>query len=288
MAGDGSAVDVLVLPRRVLRWLQSIHLSTSVGRNPRREIANGYPIADILSRYKVKDGKDVIHLESFSSGTALDSKLANWSRLKKVFKAQGYPKTSAGLIDATMHCKPGAAEHLLLVLHAALTGSALTIDIPEDGQYSDAAYQASLPYHARSTVSVSIKSNLRPLELVTQPNQLKQTKFIETLVDKRKRESADDRDTNPLRYDRLPLNAQGLPAEPKPVPREISDTTKMKKSSKFLTMSQPIAPIGATATVTSRRDSGSANALGSVGPVGHTVKTRTKRLGSLGEPPQQP
>lgn len=40
---------------------------------------------------------------------------------------------------------------------------------------------------------MAIKSNLRSLELVTQPNELKQTQFIETLVDKRKHERSDVR-----------------------------------------------------------------------------------------------
>lgn len=72
-----------MLPRDILKWLQSLQLSVPV-RNVRRDFSNGYLVAEILSKCCASSGGSSIRLGNFSMGAALDLKLGNWRHLAKV------------------------------------------------------------------------------------------------------------------------------------------------------------------------------------------------------------
>jgi len=55
-------------------------LHACITTNVYRDLASGYPVAEILSRYYPQD----IELKVFMNASSLSIKLANWQRLKKV------------------------------------------------------------------------------------------------------------------------------------------------------------------------------------------------------------
>lgn len=105
----------LALPRCVLKWLQGLQLSCSV-RNPRRDVANGFVVAEVITHY---DGSVV--LATYDTATSLAARLNNWQQLETVFARLGLllPRT---VIDSTLHGKPGAAELLLCLIYDHFTG----------------------------------------------------------------------------------------------------------------------------------------------------------------------
>jgi len=105
----------LRLDREVIRWLQSLDLSFCV-KNPKRDLTNGWLIAEILSRYYPKD----INMLSYDKGTRLATKIDNWEQLFKVFLKHGIPYQKHEF-DAVIHCKAGAALMFLYKLYAILT-----------------------------------------------------------------------------------------------------------------------------------------------------------------------
>jgi hypothetical protein len=103
------------LPREIIKWLQSLDLSFAV-KNPKRDFANGYLTAEILSRYYVKD----INMNNYENGTRLAAKVDNWEQIYKFCKKRGV-QISKHLIDPVIHCAPGAAEALVFHLYNLMT-----------------------------------------------------------------------------------------------------------------------------------------------------------------------
>src|SRR4051812_43508377 len=96
-----------LVPRDILKWLQSLDLSYSI-RNLKRDLSNGFLVAEIFSRYFKSD----IQMHSFDNGTSLPKKLSNWSLLEKFFNKHEFG-IERHLIDAVIHNQPNAANKLL-------------------------------------------------------------------------------------------------------------------------------------------------------------------------------
>lgn len=103
------------LPREIIKWLQSLDLSF-VLKNPKRDLTNGYLIAEIVSRYYPKD----INMMCFENGTRLAAKIDNWEQLYKHFQKKGL-SISKQDFDPVIHCAPGAAHALILKMYQVLT-----------------------------------------------------------------------------------------------------------------------------------------------------------------------
>ncbi|KAM9376183.1 spermatogenesis-associated protein 4 [Pholidichthys leucotaenia] len=149
-------------PREVMRWLQTLQLST-YPKNACRDFSNGYLVAEIFSHYYPKD----FPLHSFDKGSSLPAKQRNWSQIKRSLQKHDlYLMKEA--IDGTIHCKPGAAELLVQEVYGVLTSqSIIDVQIPD---FTDEEYQKLLPTVARSTASVAIKNNLKTTEIKAAPD----------------------------------------------------------------------------------------------------------------------
>uniref|UniRef100_A0A3Q4H9H9 Spermatogenesis associated 4 n=1 Tax=Neolamprologus brichardi TaxID=32507 RepID=A0A3Q4H9H9_NEOBR len=145
------------LPREVVKWLQTLDLAF-YPLNVRRDFSSGYLVAQIFSHYYPRD----FSLHSYDRGTSLSAKQWNWSQIER--KRNLYLKKEA--IDGTIHCKPGAAELLVLEVYTILSkGSSQS-----DPDFTDEEYQNLLPSLARSTASKAIKNNLTATEIKAVPD----------------------------------------------------------------------------------------------------------------------
>lgn len=183
------------LPRSVVKWLQGLDL-TFVIKNPKWDFSNGFLVAEIFSWYYPDDVK----LMTYNTGQSLDAKMTNWSFLKK-FVVKKELNIPMELLDATLHCKDGAAVILIETLYTILTNRPIQKAEPEfDIDLTDWAYQQKLPFHARSTASKSIKNNIRSTELQTDPNLRLATKKVESIIAQHVDHRRAERDENPSRF----------------------------------------------------------------------------------------
>ena len=97
-------------------WIQSLNLTYKIN-NPKRDLANGWLYAEILSRYYPED----IEMYQFDNGFKLDKKRNNWEHMQKFFKRKGMPVTVSDW-DPVMHNAPNAAYELLKKFYTLLTG----------------------------------------------------------------------------------------------------------------------------------------------------------------------
>ncbi|KAL6061207.1 hypothetical protein STEG23_011283 [Scotinomys teguina] len=163
------------LPRAVLRWLQELDLSF-FPRNITRDFSNGYLIAEIFCIYYPWD----LRLTSFENGTSLKVKLDNWAQVEK-FLAKKKLKLPKELIHGTIHCKAGVPEILIQEVYTLLTHREIKSIQDDYPNFTDYSYQMRLPLVPRSTLSRSIKDNIRLSELRSNPNVLSNQLKIEFL-----------------------------------------------------------------------------------------------------------
>jgi hypothetical protein len=206
------------MSRTVVKWLQGLDLTYPI-KNPKWDLSNGFLIAEIFSWYYPDD----IRISAYNTGLSLDSKMTNWSLIKR-FLTNKNLNIPLELIDETVHCKDGAAILLVENMFQLLTNRPIQkAQLDTEIDFSDWPYQQKLPYHARSTVSKSLKNNIRYTELNTDPNLNlnagKAENIISNHVDHRKIE----RDLNPSRFSVKKTLAEKCVQRPVPETRVISD-----------------------------------------------------------------
>lgn len=208
------------LPRSVIKWIQGLDLTYPV-KNPKWDFCNGFLVAEIFSWYYPSD----INMYSFNNGLSLDSKMTNWSLIKKFIIKRDLP-IPLEIADATMHTREGAAILFIENLFQLLTNRPIQKAKPSyDIDLTDWPYQQKLPFHARSTVSKAIKNNIRSTEILTDPNIKLTASKVETVmaghVDHRRAE----RDEQPGRFNVKMTLAERCVQRPVPdAPKSSSDT----------------------------------------------------------------
>ena len=202
-----------VLPREVWKWIQSLNLSLQV-RNPRRDFSNGFLVAEIFSRYHPDD----VALHSYANGFSLACKTRNWQSLSKLLRTQHEKELKATgastlnisptIMEGTMHCKPGAAVQLIVIVYEFLTRRPHAVAI-DPSTYDDLEYQAALPPHARATAAHALKANLCDSELVVDRDLASTARKAHKIIETQRRLKQMHKHSLPHRYGIEPLDATG-------------------------------------------------------------------------------
>lgn len=111
------------LQREIIKWMQGLDLSYSV-KNVRKDFANGFLVAEMLSRYHSQE----INMHSFDNGVGTKTKLDNWEQLMKFFKKKNVNITHE-MIKNLIDNKPNAALPIIEIVYTFLTERKY-VDIP--------------------------------------------------------------------------------------------------------------------------------------------------------------
>ena len=151
------------LPRELHLWLQSLDLTFPI-RHPKRDFANGYLVAEIISCYLPSSELD---LHQFRTGLSTEQRLSNWSLLERVTARQGWDVTRAEM-DAVMHSQPDAHLAFLSHLYSLLTHSKLQSIPPPPAITASFAPSASAVSATllAPTASSAVKARLHEADVV--------------------------------------------------------------------------------------------------------------------------
>ena len=111
-----------------------------------------------------------------------------------------------------MHAKDGAAVIFLTHLFEILTNRKIRQPPPTPPlDFSDAAYQSTLPIHARSNTVSAIRSNIRLTETIAVKNENLRRDMIARVVGRQLADRYDQREDVPRRFGILPSIGQRCP-----------------------------------------------------------------------------
>ena len=176
------------LPREVHVWIQSLNLTYKI-TNPKRDLANGWVFAEVLSRYFPEE----VEMYQYDNGFKLEKRKVNWEHLQKFFKRKAMPVTFADW-DPVMHAAPNAAYDLLKKLYAILTGREVHDQLqPIQEQY---LRDVQDPEYAKPTIARKMKER----ELVRIPDERVQQDMAKTIITAHNEMLRADRMSNPERF----------------------------------------------------------------------------------------
>jgi hypothetical protein len=121
-----------VLPRQIVKWIDSLDLSYQV-RNPRKDLATGYLVAEILTRYYPKE----LSIYSFHNAQGREKRHNNWDRIQQFLKRKEFDLTSEEYL-AISNMAPKTALAVLVRLYEFFTRKkyverSAEKDSPEEG-----------------------------------------------------------------------------------------------------------------------------------------------------------
>jgi hypothetical protein len=168
-------MNKITIPREVNKWLQSLDLSYKM-KNMKRDLSNGFLVAEILSRYF----HDKLDMKSFSSGLSMEEKQSNWHYIKKLFGKFDQLQLKDDLIQKIINQAPNAGFEFLCILYKYLTKKDAVIlnKVDETDQFKQ--YDPYLPKFMRPT-AVNI---LRDHEIQRIPDNVTRIGKIEDTLKK--------------------------------------------------------------------------------------------------------
>ena len=143
------------LPREIQKWLQSLDLSYSI-KNFRRDLANGFTFAEILSRHP----EYKVDMRNFNTGNSEESRAANWKMIKKLLKIYNQLPFNADIIDKCINKAPNQGFDTLVNLYKYLTHKEevyIIRKIDETDKFKQ--YDLQMPKYMRPTANNILKDN---------------------------------------------------------------------------------------------------------------------------------
>ena len=174
------------IPREIIKWLDSLDLAYQV-RNVRRDLANGFIIAEILSRYYPKE----ISTYSFDNGLKKDKRKDNWEQITKLLVKKDYAIQESDY-EPIYNQAPDAANKFLCAIYEFLTKKKLKLD-----KKPVVAPAAETPGYAKFTAAQLAKDR----ELVRIVDQEEQKKKISSTIEQHNQKLRQDKqDSNIIEY----------------------------------------------------------------------------------------
>ena len=164
------------IPREVSKWLQSLDLSYKV-TNPRRDFANGFLVAEILSRNQnIK-----IEMSSFVYGSSMEARKSNWHCLKLLNKKNKWLPIAEKLADDIMNEAPNVAYNFLIDLyHFFNNKKPFLLNQPDEAQIFE-KYNREVQRYMRPTAALLVKNKEihRIQQKLVQSEYLRREPYIE-------------------------------------------------------------------------------------------------------------
>ena len=157
------------LPRELAKWLQSLDLSYKV-KNISRDLANGFSVAEILSRYPVPYVTGLpydvtnyyrVNMQEFSNGISFSERTTNWKHITDILTRKYHMSFPPDLPDKVKCMAPNAALEFLILLYKFLTRKNLNIlnKIDETEKYKNYNEFSLMPNYMKPTTNLLIRDN---------------------------------------------------------------------------------------------------------------------------------
>lgn len=143
------------IPRELIKWLDSLDLAYSV-RNVRRDMANGFIVAEILSRFYPKE----VNIYSFGNGLKKDQRKDNWEQISKLLSKKDF-EVSVNDYEAIYNQAENAAYQFLCRLYEFLAHKKLNLEKKPKINKSP----ESIPSYAKPTAN-ALASNRELVRIV--------------------------------------------------------------------------------------------------------------------------
>ena len=157
------------LPRELAKWLQSLDLSYKV-KIISRDLANGFSVAEILSRYPVPYVTNLpydvtnyyrVNMQEFSNGISFSERTTNWKHITDILTRKYHMSYPPDLPDKVKCQAPNAALEFLCLLYKFLTRKNLNVlnKIDETEKYKNYNEFGVLPNYMKPTTNLLIRDN---------------------------------------------------------------------------------------------------------------------------------
>jgi len=157
------------LPRELAKWLQSLDLSYKI-KNISRDLANGFSVAEILSRYPVPFATSLpydvtnyyrVNMQEFSNGISFSERTTNWKHITDILTRKYHMSFPPDLPDKVKCQAPNAALEFLCLLYKFLTRKNLNIlnKTDETEKYKNYNEFSILPSYMKPTTNLLIRDN---------------------------------------------------------------------------------------------------------------------------------
>jgi hypothetical protein len=117
-----------MVPRQVAKWLDSLDLAYQV-RNMRRDLANGFIVAEILSRYYPKE----VSIYTYDNGNNHARRRDNWEQIAKVLAHREFTLKPSEY-EPIFNQAPEGAQAFLFKLYEFLTHKKVDPVFPDNAK----------------------------------------------------------------------------------------------------------------------------------------------------------